>query len=183
MRVSIPSAYVYHNGEVTGGDERPYKVGSLGDFGEEGGLPEFNYDLEDFNITMQREDRRNELAALAQDFETSESIEDEDAGINYVYRCTLKESGRAVYIDCDQPPIALTMRRDHPQHEGCLKAHTKELREQVSLDAFKVCDRGSDIPPGTLILKSGWRCVRKLCPRTGAIKRLKSRAFLKGYAM
>ena len=149
----------------------------------EGGLPEFNYDLKDVNITMQREDRRKELAVWAQDCETSESIEDEDAGINYVYRCTLKESGRAVYIDCDQPPIALTMRRDHPQHEGCLKAHTKELREQVSLDAFKVCDRGSDIPPGTLILKSGWRCVRKLCPRTGAIKRLKSRAFLKGYAM
>ena len=182
MRVSIPSAYVYRKGKVTGGDERPYKVGSLGDFGSEGGLPEFNYDLEDVNITMQREDRRKEFVAWSQNFEDSESIEDEDAGIHYVYRCTLKESGRAVYIDCDQPPIALTMRRDHPQHKEWLKAHIKELKEQVSLNAFNVCER-SEIPPGTLVLKSGWRCVRKVCPRTGAVKRLKSRAFIKGYAM
>ena len=85
---------------------------------------------------------------------------------------------QAVFIDVDNPPMKVATHPSYEEHEQWIKACTKELREQVNMNAFSVCER-HEIPPRTLVLKSGWRLLRKRDPKTNEIVKYKARAFIK----
>lgn len=116
----------------------------------------------------------------SQDYEWSESIEDEDT-VAYVLRCTVKKTGKAVYIDEDNPPWRLALTPGYPNHAMWKECMIKELREQLSMEAWSVVRR-TDIPKGSLILRSNWRLLLKRDAR-GRVLKCKGRAYIAGYNM
>jgi hypothetical protein len=108
-----------------------------------------------------------------------ESIESED-DVGYVLQCKVKRTGKAVFIDDDNPPWRVALSPDYPFRQEWVDSMVKELREQLMMNAFTVIPR-SKVPEGSLILRSNWRLLRKRTP-DGVATRYKSRGYLAGYS-
>lgn len=173
-------------GSETQDDYEDPKIGSLGNFATCGGLPDMKHEVEELEMIKVAIDKATVKTGpmshgRSYDSEKSESIEDETMAREFVYRCVLKGSKQAVYIDPDQPPFRLAMLPSYPDHKEWLAACAHELEQQVEMGAFVVVDKSS-IPRGQLVLRTGWRMLQKRCP-LGKKKTKRARAYLAGYSM
>ena len=192
----------------TDGAREEAKMGALDcEFLMSGGLPRMDLDIDEVDLEHKpctaeeagygdtketkyvggaKKGEQGLLARVANvwmhEHERSESIEDEDKqdDVHVVFRCTVKKTGQTVFVDEDAPPYRLAMQPSFPRHEMWKAAMTRELREQLDMDAFTVTERHL-IPAGAKVLKSNWRLLLKRNAR-GEVERGKARGYLCGFA-
>ena len=107
-----------------------------------------------------------------------ESCEDETDEVGHVIRYVAKGQAKHIYLDADEPDINYALLRSADRHEW-RQAAIKELMMQIKFGTWSIV-KESDIPPGTKVLKTGWRCNIKR-DAMGNIVKYKCRAYCKGF--